>query len=201
MTAEKLLGQTPSQTVGPYFAYALTAPQYGYDHTGIGTGGRMADEAVPGEHITLIGRVLDGGGDPVDDALIEIWQADCEGRYAHPADRRGSNAAFAGFGRLGTGTDPERRFLFHTIKPGRVDADQAPHLNVIVFMRGLLSHLYTRIYFGDEAAANESDPVLRSVPSERRDTLLAQREETAAAPIYRFDIRLQGDSETVFFDL
>ena len=200
MTAEKLLGQTPSQTVGPYFAYALTAPQYGYDHTGIGTG-RMADESVPGEHITLVGRVLDGAGDPVDDALIEIWQADSEGRYAHPADRRGSNAAFAGFGRFGTGTDPQNRFLFHTVKPGAVDAEQAPHINIIVFMRGLLSHAYTRIYFSDEAEANARDPVLLGVPAERRPTLIARRDEKAAAATYHFDIRMQGDEETVFFDV
>ena len=200
MSPAKPLGQTPSQTVGPYFAYALTAPQYGYDHTGIGDG-RMADETIPGEHILVAGRVLDGAGEPVEDALIEVWQADADGRYAHPADGRGSNARFSGFGRVGTGTDPERRFLFHTIKPGRVDAEQAPHLNLIVFMRGLLSHLYTRVYFADEAVANESDPVLRTVPPERRSTLLARREEAAAGPLYRFDIRLQGDAETVFFDI
>lgn len=192
--------QTPSQTVGPYFAYALTAPQYGYDFTAV-AGGRMADGQTPGEHITLVGRVLDGAGEPVEDALIEVWQADAEGRYAHPADDRGSNARFSGFGRVGTGADPERRFLFHTVKPGRIDAEQAPHLTLIVFMRGLLSHLYTRVYFADETAANDADPVLRSVPPDRRATLLAHREETSAAPLYRFDIHLQGDAETVFFDL
>lgn len=200
MSPMKPRGQTPSQTVGPFFAYALTAPQYGYDFTAV-SGGRMADDTVPGERIVLAGRVLDGAGEPVEDALIEVWQADAKGRYADPADMRGSNARFSGFGRVGTGADPDRRFVFHTIKPGRVDAEQAPHLTLIVFMRGLLSHLYTRVYFADEAAANATDPVLQCVPPERRGTLLARREHTADGPHYHFDIRLQGDAETVFFDL
>ena len=192
--------QTPSQTVGPFFAYALTAPQYGYEHTGIASG-ELADDLVPGEGIRIVGRVLDGAGTPIADAMIELWQADSEGRYAHPADGRASNVGFRGFGRLGTGTDPERRFIFRTIKPGRVDAAQAPHINVTVFMRGLLSHAYTRIYFSDEAEANARDPVLMSVPEERRHTLIARRQDTATAAIYRFDIVMQGDDETVFFDV
>jgi protocatechuate 3,4-dioxygenase alpha subunit len=137
----------------------------------------------------------------VDDAMLEVWQADAEGRYAHPADKRGSNQGFRGFGRFGTGTDPHKCFIFHTIKPGSPDGVQAPHINVIVFMRGMLSHAYTRIYFADEAAANGRDPVLSGVPEERRKTLIAQREETEAATIYRFDIHMQGDDETVFFDV
>ena len=145
--------------------------------------------------------MIDGGGTPVNDAMIEIWQADSEGRYAHPADRRGSNQRFRGFGRFGTGTDPETRFTFHTVKPGSVDGVQAPHINVIVFMRGILSHAYTRIYFSDEAEANARDPVLKEVPADRRPTLIAAREETAAATIYRFDIHMQGENETVFFEV
>jgi protocatechuate 3,4-dioxygenase alpha subunit len=192
--------QTPSQTVGPYFAYALSAPQYGYEHTGLASG-QVADDSVPGEHIRIVGRVLDGAGDPIGDALIEIWQADSEGRYAHPADPRSSNQAFRGFGRFGTGTDPENRFIFHTIKPGSPDGVQAPHINVLVFMRGMLSHAYTRLYFSDEAEANACDPVLLCVPQDRRRTLIARREDTSAAPIYHFDIVMQGDEETVFFDV
>jgi protocatechuate 3,4-dioxygenase alpha subunit len=145
--------------------------------------------------------VFDGDGAAIEDAVIEIWQADSRGRYAHPADERGANITFGGFGRMGTGTDLESRFLFETVKPGAVGDGQAPQICVIVFARGLLSHLYTRVYFSDEAAANAADPALQSVPEARRKTLIAAREETASGPVYRFDIRLQGDNETVFFDV
>src|SRR3546814_13190779 len=114
-----------------------------------------------------------GKGAPVDDAMIEIWQADPQGRYAHPADTRG-NVAFKGFGRCGTGTDAENRFVFDTVKPGAVDDQQAPNINVIVFMRGLLTHLYTRVYFADETAT-DSNPVVLEVPAEGRATLVAPR--------------------------
>ncbi len=194
------LRQTPSQTVGPFFAYALTPEQYGYDFKSIADG-NLIEGDVPGQRIRIEGRVLDGKGDLVPDAMIEIWQADGEGRYAHPADPRGSNVAFKGFGRMGTGTDPESRFIFDTIKPGSVDGTQAPHINVTIFMRGLLLHAYTRIYFSDEAAANTRDPVLASVPAERRNTLIAVRNETPAGAVYRLDIRMQGADETVFFDV
>lgn len=194
------LRQTPSQTVGPFFSYALTPEQYGYDFKSI-TGGSLIEGDVPGQRIRIEGRVLDGKGEVVPDAMIEIWQADGEGRYAHPADPRGSNIAFKGFGRVGTGTDPEARFIFDTIKPGSVDGAQAPHVNVIVFMRGLLLHAYTRIYFSDEAAANARDPVLASVPTERLKTLIAVRDETSAGVVYRLDIHMQGPDETVFFDV
>lgn len=194
------LRQTPSQTVGPFFAYALTPEQYGYDFKSIADG-NLIEGDVPGQRIRIEGRVLDGKGDLVPDAMIEIWQADGEGRYAHPADQRGSNVAFKGFGRMGTGTDPESRFIFDTIKPGPVDGTQAPHINVTIFMRGLLLHAYTRIYFSDEAAANVRDPVLASVPAERRNTLIAVRNETPAGTVYRLDIRMQGADETVFFDV
>lgn len=193
-------GQTPSQTVGPFFAYGLTARQYGYPFTSIVTGD-MADETMEGERIRLFGQVIDGQGKPIGDAMVEIWQADSQGRYAHPADRRGSNTGFIGFGRQGTGADPQNRFMFNTIKPGSVDAEQAPHVNVVVFMRGLLSHAYTRIYFSDEAEANARDPVLQSVPEARRATLIAERLDAAPGALYRFDIRMQGENETVFFDV
>lgn len=194
------LRQTPSQTVGPFFAYALTPEQYGYDFASIADGS-LVEGDVPGQRIRIEGRVLDGNGDVVPDAMIEIWQADEQGRYAHPADPRGSNVGFKGFGRMGTGTDPEQRFIFDTIKPGSVDGAQAPHVNVIVFMRGLLLHAYTRIYFSDEAAANARDPVLASVPAERRNTLIAVKDETPAGTVYRLDIHMQGPNETVFFDV
>ncbi len=193
-------GQTPSQTVGPYFAYGLTPEQYGYPLASIASPDLRTPD-VEGQQMRIQGRVLDGNGDVVDDAMIEIWQADPQGRYAHPADPRSGNVTFKGFGRCGTGTDPENRFVFDSVKPGAVDEAQAPHINVIVFMRGLLSHLYTRIYFADEADANAKDPVLQSVPAARRDTLVAERNDEDGVAVYRFDIHMQGDRETVFFDV
>ena len=194
------LGQTPSQTVGPFFAYGLTPQQYGYPYRSA-FAEKVAAEDTPGRHIRIEGRVYDGEGQPIDDALSEIWPADAEGRYPHPADRRGANAPFRGFGRCGTGWDGESRFVFHTVKPGAPDNGQAPHINVIVLMRGLLTHAYTRIYFADEAEANAADPVLGSVPEERRATLLAEPVETPGGVVYRFDIHMQGSRETVFFDV
>lgn len=176
------LPQTPSQTVGPYFAYGLTAEQYRYDFNQI-AGSDMAPEDAGGEHINILGRVLDGQGVPIPDAMIELWQPD---RKA--------------FGRCGTGTDPQHRFEFRTVRPQSADG-QAPHLVVIVFMRGLLSHAYTRLYLSDEAAANAADEVLNTVPAERRATLVAQRREARGRIEYHFDIRMQGSEETVFFDL
>jgi protocatechuate 3,4-dioxygenase alpha subunit len=194
------LKQTPSQTVGPFFAIGLTAPQYGYPHSAIASDD-LADESVPGERIEIIGQVFDGGGVEVTDALIEIWQADSDGRYAHPADGLPANENFRGFGRCGTGTEAQNGFRFRTVKPGSVDGVQAPHINVIILMRGILTHAYTRLYFSDEAAANARDPVLLTVPEDRRATLLARRDESSSTPRYRFDIRMQGDDETVFFDV
>jgi len=193
-------GQTPSQTVGPFFAYAMTPEQYGYAFKGIAGASLAADDAE-GEHIRLEGRVFDGAGEPVSDAVIELWQADAQGRYAHPADPRGSNLPFKGFGRTGTGTDPAHRFVFLTVKPGAPAAGQAPHMNLVVFMRGLLNHCYTRVYFEDEAEANAADPVLRAVPEARRRTLIAERHDGPGGVVYRFDIHMQGAAETVFFDL
>ena len=191
------LRQTPSQTVGPYFAYGLAPEQYGYQQTLTSiAGSQMADSDSEGEHIRVEGRVFDGAGNPISDALIEIWQADSMGRYAHPADPRGSNSTFKGFGRCGTGTDPQNRFCFDTVRPGQVEPDQAPHLNVIVSMRGMLLHAFTRIYFPGEPA-NSTDKVLNAVPAERRGTLIATRQ---SGNVYRFDIHMQGDKETVFFD-
>jgi len=189
------LGQTPSQTVGPYFAYGLTAEDYGYANTQIASG-RMAVEGLPGDHIRISGRVFDANGKTVPDAMIEFWQADGAGRIA--AGGPAGNSRFTGFGRQGTGTDPEHRFTFETVKPGRLAEDEAPAILVVVFMRGLLSHLYTRLYFEDEAAANATDPVLTSVPEARRPTLIAGR---TGPGTYAFDIHLQGVDETVFFDI
>ena len=196
--------QTPSQTVGPFFAYGLTAQQYGYNFTQLATGQMRPDDDMPGEAIRIVGRVYDGDGQAAEDAMIELWQPNAEGRFRHPADDRSERPltdGFTGFGRFGTGTDPRQRFIFDTIKPGAIGDGSAPFISVIVFMRGLLNHAYTRIYFSDEAQANASDPVLSRVAGDRRDTLIAQREETSTGVEYRFDIHMQGPQETVFFDV
>jgi protocatechuate 3,4-dioxygenase alpha subunit len=194
-------GITPSQTVGPYFSYCLTPARYPL-HEVFST-----DLTVPGldgAKIRIEGRVLDGDGTPVTDALVEIWQADSRGVYATAAEAPKSNVAFKGFGRSDTG--PNGEFGFSTIKPGRVEGPsgkpQAPHIGVTVFSRGMLTHLFTRIYFDDEAS-NAQDAILSAVPSERRATLIAKGTQTGPTKVYRFDIRLQegpnGEAETVFF--
>jgi protocatechuate 3,4-dioxygenase alpha subunit len=178
---------TPSQTVGPYFAIGLTWED----------GAFVVPDGTPGA-FRIRGRVFDGEGDPVPDAMLESWQADPEGRYNHPDDPRGDEAGdFRGFARVAT--DAEGRFGISTVKPGPVPGPhhttQAPHLEVSVFARGLLNRVVTRIYFADERELNVHDPVLQSVPEERRDTLLAEPAEDG----YRFDVHLQGEGETVFF--
>jgi protocatechuate 3,4-dioxygenase alpha subunit len=196
-------GQTPSQTVGPFFAYGLTPELYHYAYRSA-VSDRLVQDGTEGQRIRIEGRVLDGEGEPIPDAMIEVWQANAHGRYNHPADQRSDNLldpSFKGFARTGTGVDPECRFVFDTIRPGAVGEGQAPHLNLIVFMRGLLSHLYTRLYFSDETEANAADSVLARVPPERRHTLIAERDETPGGVVYRLDIRMQGPNETVFFDV
>jgi len=193
-------GITPSQTVGPFFAPALTpGKDYPWRQP---IGNDLITPDASGERIRIAGRVLDGDGAPVNDAMIEIWQADAAGRYAHPADQQRPNAKFTGFGRAGTGA--EGRFGFSTIKPGAVAGpggqQQAPHIVVAVFARGLPRHAYTRIYFADDSS-NANDPILALVPADRRATLIAKRDDKSGAPVYVFDIRLQGENETVFFDV
>jgi protocatechuate 3,4-dioxygenase alpha subunit len=176
--------RTPSQTVGPYFSIAI--PQPGEDH--------VVPEETPGA-FWIRGRMTDGAGDPVPDGLVETWQADPAGRF--PGD--GAAGPFRGFGR--GATDDHGRYAVLTVKPGAVPtADgrpQAPHINVLVFARGLLKPLVTRIYFPDEAEANERDPGLSSIDPLARATLIA----APTADGFRFDIRLQGDGETAFFEL
>lgn len=193
------LKQTPSQTVGPYFAYGLCPEQYGYDLASA-FGPELVEPHAQGEHIVVFGRVLDGNDKPVGDAMIEVLQADAQGRYpATPAEAR--EAGFRGFARVGTGTDAQQRFVLRTVKPGATADDEAPHLDVIVMMRGLLTHVFTRVYFDDESAANDRDAVLASVPAERRTTLIARRDPSFGTNAYRFDIRMKGPDETVFFDV
>ncbi len=187
-------GQTPSQTVGPFFRPSLIRSELDLP----------VSPKTRGERIAIEGRVLDGDGAPVDDAMVEIWQANADGRYDHPEDTQEKrlDPDFHGFGRAAT--DASGWFRFRTIKPGAVPAHgeglQAPHINVTIFARGLLKHLVTRIYFPGEAL-NASDPVLELVPAERRSTLLARATETAGERVFRFDIILQGEHETVFLGI
>lgn len=195
--------QTPSQTVGPYFAYGLTAQQYSYGNTQVADN-QLVKGDLDGERMRLVGKVFDGNGDAVDDALIEIWQANAAGRFNHPLDQRSNRALdtnFLGYGRCGTGTRSDLSFSFDTIKPGAAQEGHAPFITVVVMMRGLLSHAFTRVYFSDETNANQTDPVLSKVCASRQATLIAQRKETGTGPEYHFDIHMQGAQETVFFDV
>lgn len=186
---------TASQTVGPFFHNCLL--REGALITD------LAGEGAAGQRVRIVGRVLDGDGAGVPDAMVEIWQANAHGRYQHPADARDLplDPAFAGYGR--SGTDAQGAFFFDTVKPGRVPFDgerlQAPHICVAICARGLLNHLFTRIYFADEPDT-PADPILLHVPAERRATLIAARAESAGESVYRFDIVLQGAAETAFFN-
>ncbi|MFN4278274.1 MAG: protocatechuate 3,4-dioxygenase subunit alpha [Ferrovibrio sp.] len=183
---------TASQTVGPYLHLGLTAL----------TRADIAKDASKGEKIVISGQVLDGEGNPIPDALLEFWQANADGKYAHPDDTQDKplDGSFIGFGRVPT--DKDGRFSFATVKPGAVPGPgnslQAPHIVVCIFMRGMLRHLYTRIYFSDEAA-NADDPILGLIEdAARRPTLVAQRQDGRAE--YHWNIHMQGLNETVFFD-
>jgi len=186
------LPTTSSQTVGPFGSIGLDWL----------VTDNLAGPGVSGQRIVVEGRIVDADGKPVGDALVEIWQANAHGRYAHPADEQDKplEPGFKGFGRVAT--DDDGRFRFTSIKPGRVPAPggglQAPHLNVTIFMRGMLKQLLTRMYFPEEAT-NADDPVLSSVPAARRETLIASPVGDRAGAL-RWKVILQGAGETVFFD-
>lgn len=186
------LQMTTSQTVGPYLHIGLTWL----------ITDRIAGPSAAGERWTIEGRVLDGDGKPVNDALVELWQADSNGRYAHPEDRQSKpiDEGFRGFGRVAT--DDDGVFRFHTIKPGCVpgpgSSTQAPHVSVTIFMRGQLKQLSSRIYFPGDPA-NAKDPVLALVPADRRDTLVA-KPVAGKSGVLEWNVVLQGEKETVFFD-
>ena len=189
--------QTPSQTIGPFFAYGLTPEQYGYPYSSIASSEITSNE-TEGEQIIVSGRVLDGDGNAVDDAMLEFWQADHKGKYnKENQDKTGHR--FRGFGRTGTGSTDVAEYSIKTIKPGH-HGEQAPHINIILFMRGMLNHQFTRIYFSDEEA-NETDPLLNLIPELRRNTLIAKKVDKNEVAEYKFDIWLQGKKETVFFDV
>ncbi|CAN5878231.1 protocatechuate 3,4-dioxygenase subunit alpha [soil metagenome] len=206
--AVRPVGQTPSQTIGPFFSIRLSGEGQNV----------LCDVETQGERIRIEGRVLDGDRAPIEDALIELWQANAAGRYRHPADDRDAIAVetgFTGFGRAASGVDTGA-FWFETVKPGAVpgpdEALQAPHVSLIVQARGMLLPSFTRVYFSDEPDANAHDPVLSQVPRGRRATLIAERAPgsdpavpavsavSAVSAVYRYDIVFQGDHETVFFD-
>ena len=187
--------QTPSQTVGPFYAIGLTRQPMNV----------MATDTTHGERIRIEGQAFDGDGVAIPDVMVEIWQANAYVRYNHPEDKQEKplDPTFTGWGR--SGTDTNCFYNFETIKPGPVPGNggsvQAPHINVVVFARGMLVHAFTRMYFSDEPA-NVNDPVLLSVKNKaRRRLLIATRGERDGKAVYRFDIRLQGGNETVFFDM
>jgi len=204
------LGQTPGQTLGPFFQQGLLRTRAVFQVPGLCNdesdvfGADLAPPGALGERFTLEGNVYDGLGAPIGDALLELWQANAQGRYDHPLDASGGelDAAFRGFGRAAT--DARGAFSFRSILPGSVPAAaglQAPHLNLVLGARGMTRHAFTRVYFAGDARL-ERDPVLALVPEARRHTLLARPSgQREGVPAYRFDIHLQGENETVFFEL
>jgi protocatechuate 3,4-dioxygenase, alpha subunit len=203
------LKETPSQTAGPYVHIGLIPHQAGFDIFEKPFSNVLTERNTPGERIRIEGRVLDGLGAPCRDVLLEVWQANAAGRYNHPADQQTDkplDAGFRGWGRTGTEFS-SGLYQFETIKPGPVIGRRgykpmAPHVNIWLVARGINIGLSTRMYFEDDVARNEQDPVLRMIePAIRRQTLLARRETRDTGIVYVFDIRLQGEQETVFFDV
>ena len=200
--AAKPLPESPSQTAGPYVHLGLLPNLAGIrDVYPVDPGRAPIDAQAKGERIAIVGGVYDGAGEPVTDALLEIWQADARGVYRSPGDPREGDAYFGGWAR--TATDAETgEYRFDTIKPGRVPLIdgrlQAPHVTLWIVARGINVGLQTRIYFETESAANAEDALLARVPAARRETLIA---EVQAGGVYRFDLRLQGERETVFLDI
>jgi protocatechuate 3,4-dioxygenase alpha subunit len=199
--------ETASQTAGPYVHIGLAPKQAGFEIFEKNFSNVLVGPKTKGERIRIEGRVIDGSGTPLRDVLLEIWQANASGRYNHPADRQAKplDPTFRGWGRACSDFDTGL-YSFDTIKPGSVvgrhGRPMAPHVNFWLVARGINIGLATRMYFSDEAAANAKDPVLNLIEWEvRRKTLVAQREEHRGKIVYRFDIRIQGPEETVFFDV
>ena len=181
------LNQTPSQTVGPFFAYSLTAKQYGYNYNSIITDS-LVDETAEGERILIKGQIFDGQGNVIPDAIIELIQY-------FESENQEINSIIA---RLGSGTSDDSSFSFTTVKPKAINS-QAPFISVIIMMRGSLHHLHTRLYFSDEN--NQQDLLLNSIPENRRNSLIASKLQKNNQVFYEFNIRVQGEKETVFFAL
>ncbi|WP_212503168.1 protocatechuate 3,4-dioxygenase subunit alpha [Bradyrhizobium lablabi] len=208
MSTQLYLPETPSQTAGPYVHIGLIPNQAGFDIFKNNFGGDIAGPHVAGERIVVEGRIYDASGQPAKDVLVETWQANAAGRYNHPADRQDKSLDpdFRGWARAGTDFETGL-YRILTIKPGPVVGRRgrktmAPHINFWIAARGINIGLATRMYFPDETAANAEDPVLNIIEQpERRRTLIAWRSERAGQAVYTFDIFLQGDRETVFFDV
>lgn len=201
------LKETPSQTAGPYVHIGCTPNTCGIDGVFPGDlGSRMVNADTKGERIRIVGRVFDGVDAVLKDAMVEIWQADAAGLYPSPSETRGTaDPHFFGFGRS-AGDMTTGEFVFETIKPGSVPfkdgRPQAPHVTVWIVARGINLGLHTRMYFGDETAANAADPILSCIEHQTRvATLIAPRSEEDGVATYRFDIRLQGPDETIFFEI
>ncbi|MDO5529704.1 MAG: protocatechuate 3,4-dioxygenase subunit alpha [Paracoccus sp. (in: a-proteobacteria)] len=209
------LKETPSQTAGPYVHIGLAPGAAGFEIFERELGWDIAGPNAKGERIRVEGTVMDGMGSPVKDVLLEVWQANADGHYAHPEGGGEVEDGFRGWGRV-ISDFQTGEWAFETVKPGRVKARaamlsrpsdekralMAPHLNLWIVARGINIGLNTRMYFDDEAAANAEDAVLNLIEWEnRRATLIAKREDRAGQIVYRFDIRLQGENETVFFDI
>jgi len=196
----ELLRETPSQTAGPYVHIGLAPQVAGNPEREQEIWSRMAKPEAAGEQILLLGNVVDGNGQLIRDAFLELWQANHEGLYDNDYNLE---KPFNSFGRTATGDEGEWRAS--TVKPGIVRSGagvaMAPHINISLFARGINIHLQTRLYFDDEAQANAADPVLNLIEqAQRRETLIARRCTVEGKLAYRFDIRVQGEGETVFFD-
>lgn len=199
------LKETPSQTAGPYVHIGLAPGAAGFDIYDQELGWDIAGPNAKGERIRVEGIVIDGTGSPIKDVMLEAWQANSEGNYAHPEGGGEVEDGFRGWGRVITDFETGE-WGFDTVKPGRTQGRsiglQAPHINLWIVARGINVGLNTRLYFDDEAQANAEDPVLNIIEWERRRaTLLAKRSERDGQVVYRFEIRLQGQDETVFFDI
>ena len=201
------LKETASQTAGPYVHIGLAPAQAGFDIFENNFSNVLVNDATKGERIIIEGRVLDGSGTPIRDVLVEIWQANADGKYAHPADRQAKalDKDFRGWGRASSDFD-SGVYRFETIKPGKVMGRNgrvmAPHITFWIVARGINIGLNTRMYFADEEQANAVDPVLNLIELEvRRKTLLAHKSNRDGATVYTFDVIVQGENETVFLDI
>jgi len=199
------LKETPSQTAGPYVHIGLAPGAAGFDIYREELGWDIAGPHAKGERIRVEGIVIDGTGSPVKDVLLEAWQANAEGIYAHPEHDGEVEEGFRGWGRVITDFKTGE-WAFDTVKPGPVMGRNgqmmAPHITLWLVARGINIGLNTRIYFDDEAEANAADPIINTIEWERRrQTLIARRTEREGKVIYRFDVKLQGEDETVFFDI
>lgn len=205
MAAPEYLKETASQTAGPYVHIGLAPGAAGFDIYHRELGHDIAGPNAAGERIRVEGLVIDGTGSPIKDVLLEVWQANAEGRFAHPEGGGPVEDGFRGWGRVITDFETGA-WGFDTVKPGPVPGRngtlQAPHLSLWLVARGINTGLSTRLYFDDEPEANAADPTLNLIEWERRrSTLIATREMRNGTAVYRFDIKIQGEDETVFFDI